>query len=296
MGASTGNMLVDNPETLEKVFAGSPTLIATHCEHEPTLRQQLATYKEKYGDQVSIQHHPLIRDEKACALSSSFAIDLARKHGTRLHILHISTGLETTFFDNSIPLREKKITSEACVHHLWFTDADYATKGNRIKWNPAIKSAADRAAIRQAVLDDRIDVIATDHAPHTVQEKSLPYLEAPAGGPLVQHAVVALFDLCEEGVFAPELIVRKTSHAVADLFRIEERGYIREGYRADLALIKRERWMVNPSNILAKCGWSPFEGHTFNHRVSHTWVNGRLVFENGILQEAGTGQRLRFDR
>lgn len=296
MGASTGNMLVDDPKTLEKVFAGSPTLIATHCEDEPTIRHNAAIFREKYGDHVSIEHHPLIRNEEACALSSSFAIGLARKHGTRLHILHISTAKETTFFDNSLPLREKKITSEACIHHLWFTDADYAEKGNLIKWNPAIKTEADRTAIRQAVIDDRIDVIATDHAPHTLEEKSVPYLQAPSGGPLVQHALVALFDLCEQGVFTPELVVRKTSHAVADLFRIEERGYLREGYFADLALVKRDAWTVDRRHILAKCGWSPFEGHTFTHRISHTWVNGLLVFENGMIHEAGCGHRLHFDR
>ncbi|MFM2136496.1 MAG: hypothetical protein RL021_1896 [Bacteroidota bacterium] len=297
MGASTGNMLVDDPDALEKVFSQAPTLIATHCEHEPTVRRNTAAFKEKYGAAATAALHPLIRSEEACYLSSSFAVELAKKHGTRLHILHISTGKELDLFENDKPLREKRITSEACVHHLWFSDRDYAEKGNLIKWNPAIKSAADRDAIRKAVIDGRIDVIATDHAPHTLEEKAADYFSAPSGGPLVQHALVALFELCKQQVFTPELIVRKTSHAVADCFRIVDRGYLREGYFADLVLISPDSpWTVDRSNVLAKCGWSPFEGQHFSHRVTHTWVNGNLVWENGRFQPAPNGARLTFDR
>lgn len=297
MGASTGNMLVDDPQTLEKVFAQAPTLIATHCEDEPTVRRNTAAFKEKYGSAATAALHPLIRTEEACYLSSSFAVALAKKHGTRLHILHISTGKELELFSNDTPLREKRITSEACVHHLWFTDKDYQEKGNLIKWNPAIKSAADRDAIRKAVADGRIDVIATDHAPHTLEEKSSDYFSAPSGGPLVQHALVALFELCNQQVFSPEMIVRKTSHAVADCFRIIDRGYIREGYFADLVLVSPDQpWTVERSNVLAKCGWSPFEGQRFSHQVTHTWVNGNLVWENGRFHPAPNGLRLSFDR
>jgi dihydroorotase len=225
------------------------------------------------------------------------AVELAKKHGTRLHVLHISTEKELSLFDNSLPLAEKKITAEACIHHLWFTDADYAEKGNFIKWNPAIKSSIDRAAIRAAVIDNRIDVIATDHAPHTLEEKNAPYFQAPSGGPLVQHALTALFELCDQGIFTPELIVQKYSHSVADLFRIHERGYLREGYHADLTLVSPNHpWTVDRSNVMAKCGWSPFEGQTFRHRVTHTWVNGNLVYENGKIHEIGSGSRITFDR
>lgn len=297
MGASTGNMLVDRYETLEKVFSQSPLLIATHCEDEPTIRKNAAAYREKYGEDVPLAMHPLIRSEEACYLSSSMAIDLARKHGTRLHILHISTGRETQLFDNKTPLRDKKITAEACIHHLWFSDEDYAKRGNLIKWNPAIKTAADRTAIRNAVLDNHIDVIATDHAPHTLDEKSQSYFKAPSGGPLVQHALPALIELYKEGVFSLETIVQKCSHAVADCFRIIDRGYIREGYWADLTLIDLESsTTVDRSNLLYKCGWSPFEGITFRSAITHTWVNGHLVYENGNFNDHTTGQRMLFDR
>jgi dihydroorotase len=297
MGSSTGNMLVDNPSTLEKVFAQSPMLIATHCEDEATVKRDTDRLKAEYGSSATAALHPKARTEEACYLSSSMAVALAKKHGTRLHILHISTGKELGLFNNEEALRDKRITAEACVHHLWFCDTDYAEKGNLIKWNPAIKSAADRTAIRQAVIDNRIDVIATDHAPHTLQEKSAGYFEAPSGGPLVQHALPALFELCSQGVFTPELIARKTSHAVADCFRIVDRGFIREGYFADLTLVASDSpWTVDKSNILAKCGWSPFEGQRFSHRITHTWVNGRLVYENGKLNVTEPGSRMTFDR
>jgi dihydroorotase len=297
MGSSTGNMLVDSASVLENIFSKSSLLIATHCEDEATIRRNTERFKLEYGDQVNINHHPLIRSEEACYLSSSMAVELAKKHGTRLHVLHISTEKELSLFDNSLPLAEKKITAEACIHHLWFTDADYAEKGNFIKWNPAIKSSIDRAAIRAAVIDNRIDVIATDHAPHTLEEKNAPYFQAPSGGPLVQHALTALFELCDQGIFTPELIVQKYSHSVADLFRIHERGYLREGYHADLTLVSPNHpWTVDRSNVMAKCGWSPFEGQTFRHRVTHTWVNGNLVYENGKIHEIGSGSRITFDR
>ncbi|MFM7217039.1 MAG: dihydroorotase [Bacteroidota bacterium] len=297
MGASTGNMLVDSQEVLEKVFANAPVLIATHCEHEPTVRQNTAAAKEKYGASATAALHPIIRNEDACYRSSSFAVDLARKHGTRLHVLHISTARELSLFSADLPLAEKKITAEACIHHLWFTQEDYAEKGNFIKWNPAIKSASDREAIRQAVVAGVIDVLATDHAPHTLQEKSLPYFEAPAGGPLVQHALPALFELVREGVFTPELIVRRYCHAVADCFHIRERGYIREGYYADLTQVDPAApWKVSTSNILYKCGWSPFEGTEFHSSVKRTWVNGRLVYDHGRMDISQPGKRLHFDR
>ena len=297
MGASTGNMLVDEPGVLERIFADSPTLIATHCEHEPTIRRNTASAKEKYGKTATAALHPVIRDEEACYLSSSFAVGLARKYGTRLHVLHISTAKELSLFNDHRPIGEKRITAEACIHHLWFTEDDYAAKGNFIKWNPAIKSTSDRDAIRKAVVDGVIDVLATDHAPHTMEEKSLPYFEAPSGGPLVQHALPALFELVHQGVFTPELIVRRYCHAVADCFQIHERGYVREGYHADLALVDADApWTVDKSNILYKCGWSPFEGTTFRSRITHTWVNGRLVHENGRFDESMTGKRLTFDR
>ncbi|MFM9052267.1 MAG: dihydroorotase [Bacteroidota bacterium] len=297
MGASTGNMLVDSPGVLEKVFANAQLLVATHCEHEPTVRRNTTAAQEKYGASATTAIHPVIRYEDACYLSSSFAVGLAKKHCTRLHVLHISTAKEISLFDDPRPIREKKLTAEACVHHLWFTDSDYTTKGNLIKWNPAIKSITDREAIRQAVIDGVIDVLATDHAPHTLQEKSSHYFEAPSGGPLVQHALPALFELVQQGIFTPELIVRRYCHAVADCFHVLERGYLREGYHADLVLVDTDDpWTVDKSNILYKCGWSPFEGTTFHSRVTHTWVNGNLVYENGRFYETETGKRMLFER
>jgi dihydroorotase len=297
MGSSTGNMLVDNYNTLEHVFANAPTLIATHCEDETTIKNNLAKAKETFGLDIPIEMHPLIRSEEACYLSSSFAVELAKKTGARLHVLHISTAKETGLFSNTLPLKEKKITAEACVHHLWFSDEDYATKGNLIKWNPAVKTSVDRAMIWNAVLDNRIDVIATDHAPHTLEEKGQNYLNAPSGGPLVQHALLAMLEKSIQGVITIERIVEKMAHAPADLFRINNRGYIKEGYYADLVEINSERkTLVHKNNVLYKCGWSPFEGINFNHEVSRTFVNGRLVYEGGKIIEGSNGKRLLFNR
>lgn len=295
MGSSTGNMLVDDEAALEGIFSSVPMLIATHCEDEKTIRKNLETYRKKFGDDIPVAAHPLIRSAEACYLSSSRAIELARKHGTRLHILHISTEKETELFANSIPLKDKKITAEACVHHLWFDDTRYAELGNFIKWNPAIKRPADRKAILEAVISDKIDVIATDHAPHTLEEKQRPYLEAPSGGPLVQHALSVMLELYCQDQIRLETIVRKMAHNVADCFRIKERGYIREGYFADLVLVDPARsWTVEKANILYKCGWSPFEGQDFSTSVTHTFVNGHLVYENGQLHEEHKGHRLEF--
>jgi dihydroorotase len=297
MGSSTGDMLVDDPIALENIFARVKTLIAVHCEVDPMIKKNYADYSAKYGDDISITMHHLIRSEEACYQSSAYAISLAKKHNTRLHILHISTAKELDLFRNDIPLSEKRITSEACVHHLWFTNEDYESKGNFIKWNPAIKTPADREAIRRAVNDDRIDVLATDHAPHTLQEKSEKYVNAPSGGPLVQHALVALLELVHQGVFTLERVVRKSAHNVADMFQINKRGYLREGYHADMVLVNlNDPWTVDKSNLLYKCGWSPFEGATFRSRVVSTWVNGKLVYDKGRILEAGAGQRLEFDR
>lgn len=297
MGSSTGNMLVDNEKALEAIFSQAPTLIATHCEDEATIQANLAAFKDKYGDQVSIEMHPLIRSAEACYLSSSKAVALAKKNNTRLHILHISTAKETALFENHIPLEQKRITAEACIHHLWFSDADYKTKGNYIKWNPAVKTANDRDAILQAVLDGRIDVIATDHAPHTIEEKEQAYLQAPSGGPLVQHALQALLDLVKQKKLTLEQLVQKTAHNTATLFQIEQRGYIREGYWADLVLVDLNKpYTVDKSNILSKCGWSPFENHTFSASIEHTLVSGNLAFSQGKLIEVGSGHRLLFNR
>lgn len=297
MGSSTGNMLVDNKETLEALFSKCNMLIATHCEDEATVRHNAEVYKDKYGDNVSIECHPLIRSEEACYKSSSLAVSLAKKYNTRLHILHISTAKEVDLFDNSKPLKEKRITAEACIHHLWFSDADYKTKGNLIKWNPAIKKASDREAILKAVLDNKIDVIATDHAPHTKEEKAQPYLKAPSGGPLVQHALNAMIELYHQKKITLERIAEKMAHAVADCFQIEKRGYIRENYFADLVLVDlNKNFTVTNDSILSKCGWSPFEGQTFHSVVTHTFVNGHLVFENGKFDESKKGERMSFLR
>jgi len=297
MGSSTGNMLVDNEQSLEAIFSQAPTLIATHCEDEATIQANLAAYKEKYDDNVTIEMHPLIRSAEACYLSSSKAVELAKKNNTRLHILHISTAKETGLFDNSIPLEQKRITAEACIHHLWFSDADYKTKGNFIKWNPAVKTADDRDAILKAVLDGHIDVIATDHAPHTIEEKSQAYLQAPSGGPLVQHALQALIDLVKQGKMTLEQLVQKSAHNTATLFQIEQRGYIREGYWADLVLVDSNKpYTVNKSNILSKCRWSPFEDYTFSSTIEHTLVSGNIAYSNGAIVEVGSGHRLLFNR
>ena len=297
MGSSTGNMLVDNPNTLENIFSQSPMLVATHCEDEATIKSNLEHYKQLLGDNIPVKLHPKIRSAEACYLSSSMAVELAKKHGTRLHILHISTEKETHLFDNTIPLKDKKITAEACIHHLWFTDQDYDTKGNLIKWNPAVKTEQDRDGILKAVLDGRIDVIATDHAPHTLEEKALPYLQAPSGGPLVQHALPAMLELRDQGKISLEQIVEKMAHNVAICFEIEKRGYIREGYWADLVLVDLNApWKVTTDNILYKCKWSPFEGTTFKSKIAYTLVSGNIVWENDGLIEGTPGKRLSFDR
>ncbi|PJJ79432.1 dihydroorotase [Mucilaginibacter auburnensis] len=297
MGSSTGNMLVDNPTTLENLFSRSPMLIATHCEDEATIKANLAHYKQLYGEDIPVTLHPKIRSEEACYLSSSMAVELAKKHGARLHILHISTEKETHLFDNTIPLKEKRITAEACVHHLWFSDEDYHTKGNLIKWNPAVKTAQDREGILKAVLDGRIDVIATDHAPHTIEEKAQSYLQAPSGGPLVQHALPAMLELYHHGKITLEQIAEKMAHNVAILFQIAKRGFIREGYYADLALVDLNKpWQVNKSNILYKCGWSPFEGATFRSTIEHTIVSGKLAWNKGAFVSNEVGMRMAFER
>ncbi|MBD1432102.1 dihydroorotase [Sphingobacterium sp. DN00404] len=298
MGSSTGNMLVDNEATLEKIFAEAPTLIAVHCEDEMTVQRNLQAFKEEYGEEgFQPFMHPLIRTAEACYLSSSKAVELAKKHDARLHILHISTAAETALFVSSIPLKEKKITAEACIHHLWFSDADYEEKGNFIKWNPAVKTAADRDGVFQAVLDGHIDVIATDHAPHTFEEKSKPYAQAPSGGPLVQHALQALLDFVKQGKITLEQVVQKTAHNTAELFQVENRGFIREGYWADLVLVDLDRpYTVSEDNILSKCGWSPFEGHTFSSTIVHTLVSGNVAYTDGKIIEVGTGHRLLFNR
>lgn len=297
MGSSTGNMLVDSEQTLNNIFSKVPMLIATHCEDEATIRRNIETYKTRFGEDVPIEYHPIIRSEEACYLSSSLAVGLAKKHGTRLHVLHISTAKETELFRNDIPLREKKITAEACIHHLWFSDEDYAEKGNFIKWNPAIKTANDRAGIWKAVLDDRIDVIATDHAPHTLEEKKQTYFKAPSGGPLAQHALLALLEKQKEGVISLERIVEKTAHNPAILFRIQKRGYIREGYYADIVLIDpTKETQVSTTTNLAKCGWSPFDGKVFSHKIATTIVNGEIVWNGEKICSDRKGKRLLFSR
>ncbi|TAH02232.1 MAG: dihydroorotase [Sphingobacteriales bacterium] len=296
MGSSTGDMLVDNEDALDKIFANAPTLIASHCEDDPLIKQNFAKLKQQYG-KLNIQMHPQIRSEEACFLSSSKAIALAQKHGTRLHILHISTAKETHLFNNNIPLKDKKITAEACTHHLWFSDKDYAEKGNFIKWNPAVKTQEDRDEILKAVLDNRIDVLATDHAPHTLAEKQQDYENAPSGGPLVQHALNALLEMYHQNKISLETIVEKTAHNPAILFNIDKRGYIKEGYWADLVLVDlHQHYTVNKENILYKCGWSPFEGQKFNSQITHTIVSGNLVYQNGIFNESKKGNRLLFNR
>ncbi|MBT1702693.1 dihydroorotase [Chryseosolibacter indicus] len=297
MGSSTGNLLVDNEKMLEGFFSRFPSLIATHCEDEFTIRKNTEEFKAKYGEDVPVSAHPLIRSEEACYKSSSFAVDLAKKHGTKLHILHISTAKEIALFDNSIPLSKKKITAEACVHHLWFNDKDYTRLGTRIKWNPAVKTAHDQQSIFNGVLNDNIDVIATDHAPHTLEEKAGSYFKAPSGGPLIQHSLVAMCEFYHQGKISLEKIAEKMSHNPAILFQISKRGFIREGYFADLVLVDlQSAWTVSPSNIYAKCGWSPFEGQDFKSKVTHTFVSGHLAYNNGTFDERQKGLRLLFNR
>ncbi len=297
LGSSTGNMLVDNPKVLEEIFSKANILICVHCEDETTIKNNLKTYKEKYGDDIPIEMHPLIRSEEACYLSSSKAVALAKKTGARLHVFHLSTQKETALFSKKIPLKDKKITAEVCVHHLWFTDEDYKTKGTKIKWNPAVKTQKDKAGLWKALLEDRIDVIATDHAPHTTDEKNNVYTKAPSGGPLVQHALPALLEMYHKGIISIEKLVEKTAHNPAILFQIKDRGYIKKGYKADLVLVDANApWTVTKENILYKCGWSPFEGATFKSRITHTFVNGMLAYNNFKFTTKPKAERLTFNR
>lgn len=297
LGSSTGNMLVDNPETLERIFSSTKMLIAVHCEDEATIRKNTELAKEKYGDDIPINQHHLIRSEEACYISSSKAIELAKKTGARLHLFHISTAKETQLFRNDIPLKDKKITAEVCVHHLTFTNEDYDTKGNFIKWNPAVKTQKDKDGLWEALLDDRIDVIATDHAPHTLEEKSQEYLQAPSGGPLVQHSLNVMLENFKNDKISLEKIVEKMCHNPAILFQIEKRGFIREGFKADLVLVDlNDGYTVSKDNILYKCGWSPLEGMVFHSKITHTFVNGFLAYQNGKVNEEKYGERLLFDR
>tara|TARA_B100000513_G_scaffold195259_1_gene125531 strand:+ start:246 stop:1580 length:1335 start_codon:yes stop_codon:yes gene_type:complete len=297
MGSSTGNMLVDDKSVLENIFEKSKMLIAVHCEDEATIQQNTAHYKSIYGEDVPIEMHPKIRSDEACYKSSSMAIELAKKYDTRLHVFHLSTAKEMELFRNDIPLEEKRITAEVCIHHLWFDDSQYLDKGTHIKWNPAVKSKADKEAVFEALLDDRIDIIATDHAPHTLEEKNNTYFKAPSGGPLVQHALVAMLELYHQGKIRLEKIVEKMCHAPAICFQIENRGFIKKGYAADLVLVEIDNpWEVSKDNILYKCAWSPFEGNTFKSKVTHTWVNGHLAYQNGTFDESQKGHRLTFNR
>ena len=297
LGSSTGNMLVDDVEVLEKIFSSTKMIISVHCEDEATIRKNTAIYKEKYGDDIPIKYHPVIRSEEACYISSSKAIELAKKTGARLHIFHVSTAKETELFRNDIPLEEKQITAEVCVHHLWFNESDYDEKGTFIKWNPAVKTEKDRLGLWEALLDDRIDVLATDHAPHTLEEKNNVYTKAPSGGPLVQHAVLAILEKVKEGVIPIEKAVEKMSHNPAKLFQIEKRGFVKEGYYADLVLIDPNKAQtVTKENVLYKCGWSPFEGTTFSSTITQTFVNGNLIYNNGVFNDAIKGKRLTFNR
>jgi len=297
LGASTGNMLVDNKETLEKIFAENNMLIAVHCEDENTIQRNLEAAKAKYGNDIPISEHPFIRSEEACYLSSSFAVNLAKKHNTRLHILHLSTAKEMALFNNDKPLEEKKITAEVCMHHLWFSEKDYETKAEFIKWNPAIKKQSDADALLTALLDDKIDVVATDHAPHTFEEKANIYTKAASGGPMVQHSLVLLLEMMHQGKISLEKVVEKMCHAPAILFQIKDRGFIREGYFADLAIVDlNDPWKVLPENIHYKCGWSPLTGQHLKSKVVGTFVNGQLVYDNGEFLSKGQGKRLAFSR
>lgn len=297
LGSSTGNMLVDDEDVIEEIFKNTEMVISAHCEDETTIKRNLAKYKEQYGDDIPVKFHPLIRSAEACYLSSSKAIALAKKTGARFHVFHLSTGIETALFRNDIPLEQKKITAEVCIHHLWFSDTDYDTKGTLIKWNPAVKTAEDRSKLWEALLDDRIDVIATDHAPHTLEEKDNRYNQAPSGGPLVQHALPAILEKYHEGVISLEKIVEKMCHNPAKLFQIKNRGYVKEGFFADLAIVNlNDSWKVTKENIAYKCGWSPFEEYTFKSKVSHTFLNGHLAYENGKFSTQRNAKRLTFNR
>lgn len=296
MGASTGNMLVDNEKSLSAIFAESPTLVAVHAEDEASIRELTQIYLEKYGEDIPMHIHPEIRSAEACYKSSSKAVELADRYNTRLHVLHLSTARELSLFSNQLPLREKKITAEVCVHHLWFSDNDYKNLGARIKWNPAVKTLADRDALLNALINNTLDVVATDHAPHTLAEKGNSYMKCPSGGPLVQHSLVSMLQLYHQNKIRIEKIVEKMCHAPAELFRIEKRGFLREGYWADLVLVDlNQSWKVSTENILYKCGWSPFEGMLFDSQITHTFVNGNLVYENGQVLPSEPGMRLIFN-
>ena len=297
MGSSTGDMLVDDKKVLEEIFEKSPMLIAVHCEDEDTIKHNTQLAIEKYGEDIPISEHPNIRSAEACYKSSSMAVELAKKYNTRLHVFHLSTEKELELFDNTIPLSEKRITAEVCIHHLWFNEDNYKEKGTHIKWNPAVKKESDRSALFEALLNDKLDVVATDHAPHTIDEKSNTYLKAPSGGPLVQHALAAMLEFYKKGKISLEKIVEKMCHNPAILFQVVERGYIKEGYYADLVLVDLDQtWQVKKDNILYKCNWSPFEGYTFSTKVSHTFVNGNLAYEDGVFNESVKGKRLEFNR
>ena len=297
MGSSTGNMLVDNKTVLEEIFKNSPMLIAVHCEDEQTIQENTIQAKKEFGEEVPISEHPNIRSAEACYKSSSMAVELAKKHNTRLHVFHLSTEKEISLFDNTLPLAKKLITAEVCIHHLWFDESKYSEKGTLIKWNPAVKKASDKDALFQALLDDKLDVIATDHAPHTLKEKSNTYFNAPSGGPLVQHALPAMLAFVKHEKISIEKVVEKMCHNPAICFKVENRGFIREGYFADLVLVNLDKpWEVNKNNILYKCGWSPFEGETFNAQITHTFVNGHIAYEYGNFDETQRGMRLTFDR
>ena len=295
MGSSTGNMLVDKRESLERIFAESPTLIATHCEDEATIRKNTEEQRQIYDEEIPVNLHPLIRSEEACYLSSSLAVELAEKHQSRLHVLHISTARELELFTHGTDFDKKRITAEVCVHHLWFTDADYESKGTLIKWNPAIKTKHDRNSLIAALLNDKLDVVATDHAPHTIEEKQSKYFKSPSGGPMVQHALIAMLELVKRNEITIEKVVEKMCHAPARLFGIKERGFLEPGCKADMVLLDSDReWQVANNNILYKCGWSPFTGETFHSAVTHTWVNGKLVYKEGMFNEMVRGERLEF--
>lgn len=297
MGSSTGNMLVDNRRSLEMIFADSPTLIATHCEDETTILKNTEEQRVRFGEDIPVHLHPVIRSEEACYLSSSLAVELAKKYNSRLHVLHISTARELELFQHGTDFDKKRITAEVCIHHLWFHDEDYERKGTLIKWNPAVKTRHDRDSLMAALLNDKLDVIATDHAPHTIEEKQSKYFNSPSGGPMVQHALVAMLELVYQNKLSLEKVVEKMCHAPARLFGIKERGFIEPGYRADMALVDMEQeWTVAHKNIYYKCGWAPLEGETFHSKVTHTWVNGKLVYMNELFNEMVRGERLEFER
>ncbi len=295
MGSSTGNMLVDKQESLEKIFSEAPTLVATHCEDEGIIQENIRIYKEKYGEEVPVHCHPNIRSEEACYKSSSLAVELAKKHNTRLHVLHLSTEKELALFEKGA-IEDKKITAEVCIHHLWFSDKDYEAKGPLVKWNPAVKKESDKNALFQAMMDDRLDVIATDHAPHTIEEKQSRYFDSPSGGPMVQHALTAMMEFVHEGKMTVEKLVEKMCHAPAKLFNVKDRGFIRPGYKADLVMVDPKwEWTVSHKNTYYKCKWTPLVGQVFHTRVTHTFINGQLVFKNGLFNEMIRGERMEFE-